>query len=113
MNCVDDFITKYEQVEYWWEPLDRPIFAVFAAYPQHDDVREVYAKVALVNRVYRANVQTGGEDAEWHIAERFVEQKDRIASALNILERCERFSRDTLPVVMDGHELLVRAVGSF
>lgn len=112
MKSIDDFIKAYEAAQYWWEPLDRPILAAFSAYPGHDDVGEVFAKIALVNRVYRANLQMGGKDSEWKVAERMVEQREKLNTMFVRLRSCERFCRDTLPCIMDAHEQLLPLAGS-
>ncbi|SRR5260370_41498416 len=44
---------------YWWIPLDRPIITACKEHPGHSDYSEVYAKVAMVNRMYSAQLGRG------------------------------------------------------
>jgi len=44
---------------YWWIPLDRPILTACKDHPGHSDYSEVYAKVAMVNRMYSAQLRRG------------------------------------------------------
>jgi hypothetical protein len=44
---------------YWWIPLDRPILSACKDCPGNTDYCEVYAKVALVNRMYSAQLGRG------------------------------------------------------
>ena len=63
---IASFLNEYQKLEcgirdknplyYWWIPLDRPILAACKDHPAHSDYCEVYAKVALVNRMYSANL---------------------------------------------------------
>jgi hypothetical protein len=84
---IEQFIQFYLRVQrqmeakdpehYWREALDHPILAACRERPDHLDVCEVNAKVALVNRMYGANLGGGGRNykAEWRIAEALVRKK--------------------------------------
>jgi hypothetical protein len=96
---------------YWWIPLDRPILSACKDYPANTDYCEVYAKVALVNRMYSA--QLGRGKVEKYKAE------DKVAAALcksdidNFIEPL--FNLDTLtvtdlPKVVKCHTRLVQIV---
>lgn len=106
MNCVDDFVSGYASAGLWWEALDRPILRACKEYPTHSDAREVFGKVALVNRAYRANLQMGVKDAEWKLAELLVnDNADKVISPLSCVSA---FSRDTLETILAVHDDLVR-----
>ncbi len=106
MNCVDDFVAGYALADLWWEALDRPILRACRERPEHSDPHEVFGKVALVNRAYRANLQMGVKDAEWQLAERLV--RDNVDGLISPLNSVTTFTRDTLGTVLDVHEGLVR-----
>ena len=105
VNTIDDFKSTYREVTYWWEPLDRPILRACREMPDHTAVEDVFAKIALVNRTYRANLQMGTKRAEWKAAERFVQSgvDNRIAA----LRTAAPFSSTTLSLVLEAHENLV------
>src|SRR5437016_1628556 len=44
---------------YWWIPLDRPILTACKEHPDHSDYSEIFAKIALVNRMYRSQLGRG------------------------------------------------------
>jgi len=74
--------------------------------PRHTSVKDVFAKVALINRGYRANLELGARDAEWKVAERFV--KGRVDEIMAPLHKLSVFSAASLPVILDVHEQLAR-----
>jgi hypothetical protein len=83
MATIEEFLAKYQEVKearkkrdpkHWWiVPLDQVILDACARQRDHKDVSEVYTKVALVNRMYRAKLLLKGGDAEWEVARAFVE----------------------------------------
>lgn len=90
--------------------LDRPIFSLFDSDPLHEDVDVVYAKVALVNRVYRANLNLSGANAEWRVAEKLVKAKKAADSAVFAVREAGRFSRENENVIATAHEQLLDLV---
>lgn len=96
---------------YWWIALDRPILTTCNDHPSHTDYCEVYAKVALVNRIYNAQLGRGKR--------RKYEAEDRVANAL-FKSDIDRFiepllslsglSEPVLPKVIDCHKQLVKVV---
>lgn len=110
---IEAFVREYERViaetkAYSWATLDKHLLAACEADPSHTDVHAVFAKVALVNRVYRTNLRFGGKDAEWRIAEHMT------AAALDHafvgLDGTERFSEATFQSVVKAHQDLLSVV---
>jgi hypothetical protein len=99
---------------YWWIPLDRPILAACRRHPAHSDSEycEVSAKVALVNRMYSAQL------GRWKSGGQF-EAEDRVAQALcnsdidqfiQPLLGHRRLTETVLPKLLKCHDRLVRIV---
>jgi hypothetical protein len=108
MTNVAEFVERYRDTEtdYWWEALDRPIFRACSDSPQHLDAKEVFGKVALINRCYRANLHMGAKNAEWNLAGAMV--KGRFDDVMERLQVVAGFSRDELPRILNAHEEFVR-----
>lgn len=104
-RALADFLEAYRSASYDWERLDRILLDACAATPHHTNVGDVFAKVALINRTYRANLQMGAKNAEWDVAERLVRVgfDGTIADVLPPL----RLNRETAPLVVDVHRRLV------
>lgn len=103
---LDEFVERYRAVDYWWEHLDRPILRACQEMPAHRNQREVFGKIALINRAYRANLQMGARDAEWNLARAMVEAKfDEFVRPIAD-SRC--FDRGSLMTIMAAHEKFVR-----
>jgi hypothetical protein len=110
MQTISEFVENYDKLKsrMWWEPLDRPIIQLCDESPQHEDVEVVFAKVALVNRVYRTNIQMSVKNAEWALAETLVHEKvDRIILPLRPLRT---FGPACLEPIRSVHEKLVQLV---
>src|SRR4051812_24526068 len=67
-------IREKDSKYFWWIPLDRPILTACKNCPSHSDYCEVYAKVALVNRMYSAQLGRGRVGK--------YEAEDKVAQAL-------------------------------
>lgn len=108
MSNLEAFFNAYRAVAregYNWQCLDQVLWEMCDQTPGHTDVRRVLAKVGLVNRAYRANLQMGVEEAEWKVARRLIDSDiDRHIVALRALTT---FDRTTAPVVLDAHRSLV------
>lgn len=109
---IRDKDSKY----YWWIPLDRPILAACKDCPSHDDYCEVYAKIALVNRMYSAQLgrgRVGKYEAEDKVAQALC--KSDIDKHLEPLLNVGMLNEEVLPKVFKCHERLVsiarRAIG--
>lgn len=96
---------------YWWIPLDRPIFGACIDHPTHSDSCEVYAKVALINRMYSAQLGRGKiskDKAEVQVA-RALFQSD-IDKFIEPLFGLDGLNETVLPEVLKCHDRLVRIV---
>jgi len=110
-SAFDQFCQDYRRLEsdsaaYSWSALDRALVHVCATTPLHTGTDEVYAKVRLINRAYLANLHFGTPDAEWKVAEKFVEGK--ADAVLDPLRSCCAFSPEALPQLLDSHEQFVK-----
>ena len=104
---IASFLNEYQKLEcgirdknplyYWWIPLDRPILAACKDHPAHSDYCEVYAKVALVNRMYSAQLGKGKMGR--------YEAEDKVAQAL-----CKS-NIDIFIQPLFGHDALTVALG--
>jgi hypothetical protein len=108
MNTLDDFVEAYQSTDYSWEAMDQVIICMCDENPGHTEVSEVYAKVAIINRAYRANMQMGAKNAEWNVAKLLVDQEaDKFIAPLRALPR---FDRETISEIVFAHESLVQLV---
>lgn len=118
---IPEFVEMYRKHEcgirdkdpayYWWIPLDRPILGACKDNPGHTDPCEVYAKVALVNRMYSAQLGRGKVKK--------YEAEDEVAAALHTSD-IDRFieplfdldtlTEPDLPKVVECHGKLVKIV---
>jgi hypothetical protein len=108
MKDLADFLSEYKRVQtngYKWEILDKTLFELCKQIPGHTDARQIVAKVGLVNRAYRANLQMGTKDAEWKLAQRLLTSD--IDDHLNKLRSLPSFNDATAPVVLQAHHSLV------
>jgi hypothetical protein len=101
-----DFIKAYRMAQYWWEPLDRPILTACRKMPNHVSNEEVFAKIALVNRVYRANLHLGTTDAEWKLATLLV--KINFDNTIAQLRNLKSYSNKSKALVIATHEDFVK-----
>jgi hypothetical protein len=102
---------------YWWIPLDRPIVGACESHPTHSDYCEVYAKVALVNRMYSAQLgrgRSGKYEAEDRMAHALC--KSDIDKFLGPLLGLHALCDAVLPKVVKCHDRMVaigrRAIGT-
>lgn len=108
MSDLQKFLDAYRKVVqdgYNWQVLDLVLLEMCGRTPRHTCPREVLAKVALVNRAYRANLQMGAEEAEWLLATRLVDSE--LDEHLNKLRSLTSFDAATAPVVLEAHRALV------
>ena len=109
MKTLADFLSEYERVQtngYNWEVLDKTLFELCKQIPDHTDAKQIVAKVGLVNRAYRANLQMGTEDAEWKLAQHL--KNSDIDEHLTKLRSLASFDESTAPVVLQAHHRLVK-----
>ena len=96
---------------YWWVTLDRPILTACKNCPGHSDWCEVYAKVALVNRMYSAQLGRGKlrkYEAEDKVA--YALHESNIDKFIEPLRRLSGLTETILPGVVKCHDRLVRIV---
>ena len=108
MKTLADFLSEYERVQtngYNWEVLDKTLFELCKQIPDHTDAKQIVAKVGLVNRAYRANLQMGTQDAEWKLAQHL--KNSDIDEHLTKLRSLASFDESTAPVVLQAHHRLV------
>lgn len=120
LKQIKDFIQAYRNVDrnvddyYYFKHLDQAIFYACRKNPDHNDKNEVFAKIALVNRTYRANLDRylgrARKDSEWGLAERFVHEK--IDNKLLPLKDIRRFNRNSIDTIVQTHEKLIKVTYS-
>ena len=109
MKTVQWFINEYRNAHntYSWPLLDEAIFSTVRKYPLHDDVSSAYAKVVLINRVYRANIQMCRKGAEDLLALGLVKEAD---SLINPLSTLRVFNKESSDIVVDVHNNFVKLI---
>jgi hypothetical protein len=106
LNFIEIFLEKYAYIAdngYSWKLLDQAIFDLVNKYPQHSDLEAVYAKICLINRVYRANMQMAFSGAEIKLAEHFQNRHQTIDGILQSLESLT-FSRESIVQIVMAHK---------
>ena len=114
LRQIKDFIQADKNVDYYFRSLDEAILYACRKNPYHNNEEEVFAKIALVNRVYGANLYRylgrAGKEAEWRLAERFVQEK--LDNKLLPLKDIRRFNRNSIDTIVQTHEKLVKVTYS-
>jgi len=96
---IEEFIELYRATPAaGWAELDKPVLQYFSEHTEHTEVDVVSAKVALVNRVYRANLQMAREDAERLTAQKIVEVPPD--DVLEPVLEATSLDRATLPAIV-------------
>lgn len=106
-------IREKDPTYYWWIPLDRPIISACRNNPGHSDPCEVAAKVALVNRMYSAQLGKGKMGkfvAEDKVTESLVVSNRVIDDFMRKLSKFTTLNRDNLPTVVECHNKLVEII---
>lgn len=82
-KTIRQFIQAYRRIAkspemkdelYWWHELDSVLVEMCTALPKHKNLNEVYRKVALINRAYRAKLEMGPDGPELKVAKAFVKK---------------------------------------
>ena len=104
---IDRFIGAYRKYDpnYYYRYIDQAIFLTFQKYPNHTSPEQVFAKISLVNRIYRTNIQRRRKDAEWKLAELLVDKK--FDNAITPLKTIKNLDAATLPEIVGIHERFV------
>jgi hypothetical protein len=100
---IGKFINNYKKCkgDYYFKYLDEAIFFLCKKYPDHFDVDQVGSKVTLINRSYRANIQTSKKGAEWELAKCLVENK--FDETISPLETIIAFNGNTFSDIVAIH----------
>jgi hypothetical protein len=116
LKQIKDFIQAYRNVDrnvddyYYFKHLDQAILTACRKNPAHNDASEVFAKIVLINRTYRANLDRYLDrpikDVEWRLAEKFVD--GNIDKELLPLKNIRRFNRNSIDTIVQVHEKLVQ-----
>jgi hypothetical protein len=102
---MSSFVAKYGAANYSWAPLDRILLKACADQPLHQDISEVFAKVTLINRAYRANLQMAGTNVEEKLAKLLVEEEfDKVISSIAAMGK---FRSEIVDEVVAVHEKFV------
>lgn len=104
---IDKFLAAYKKYDpdYYYRYIDEAISRVFQKYPRHTSLEQVFAKISLVNRVYRANIERKRKGAEWELAEHLVDNK--FDNTITPLKKIRKFDAGTLPEIVGVHERFV------
>ncbi len=112
-KSIEEFCNAYQRLEmsgwYEWAALDKMLVKVCSAAPDHKQVDEVFAKIAIINRTYRANLQLAASEAERKVAEQFV--AGHVDKIIDPLHRISTFSSVVLSPLLDVHEKLAGLAG--
>ena len=108
-GTLKGFLAAYKKYNPTYDHYDRyideAISHLFKKYPGHKSIEQVFAKISLVNRVYRTNVERRKKEAEWKLAELLVANKfDNIIAPL---KRIQKFNSETLPEIVKVHTRFV------
>lgn len=100
-----------ENYHQWWQPVDEVLYDLCERKPSHDDEIVVYSKVAVIGRVYGAQVVRSfkaakGKDKELIVARGLVGQADVITEGLKDLGR--QFDRQTAAAIVELHARITR-----
>lgn len=105
VSALHRFVESYREADAYWTELDRPIIQYCHDNPDHAEKEKVYAKVALVNRVYRANIQMSLPGTEMLLAKELVAKE--ADSHLRPAKDVTTFNRETFPSILEAHGWLV------
>lgn len=75
-------------------------------YPKHNNIEQVYAKVTIINRVYRANLQMSKSGAERKLAEYLV--KNNFDKIIAPLKNIKKFDIKTINTILKIHSIFVK-----
>jgi hypothetical protein len=106
---LNEFLAAYKKYDptydYYHRYIDEAISWAFEKYPGHKSPEQVFAKISLVNRVYRANIQRRKKGAEWKLAELLVDKN--FDNTINPLKKIRKFDSKTLPEIVGVHNRFV------
>jgi len=96
-------VANYHQ---WWQPVDEVLYRLCEQKPSQDDETVAYSKVAVIGRVYGAQVVRSfkapkGKDKELIVARGLVDQAEVITEGLNDLGG--QFDRQVAAAIVELH----------
>ena len=105
---IKRFVDAYKRTggKYSFKYLDEAIYGLCKKYPAHLNEEQVFAKIVLVNNVYRTNIHMSKSEAEWKLAGYYV--KEKIDKYLSPLKDIKQFNQDTSEKIINTHGELMR-----
>ncbi len=90
-----------------WIVVDRELYGLCAR-KGHDQLEDVYAKVAIINRVYAAGITrsvagAGQTDAEQRVARLLYDCRDEMSSRLRQLCSLQALSKQSMALIVANH----------
>jgi hypothetical protein len=110
---LEDHLAKaLEDYSRWWQPVDKELYDLCQRKPEQRDESLVFSKVAIIGRVYAAQVNrsfkaAGGGNKEVTVARGLVEQADLIEKGLLALDG-RKFDRQTAREIVELHGRITR-----
>ena len=92
--------------DYYFKYLDETLFDLCKKFPDHTDEQKVFAKVAIINNVYRANLHMSGRGAEQRLAAHLV--KVKFDDKIELLRNMSAFDKATINDIVRIHGYFVR-----
>ncbi len=109
---IRKFCKAYKSLEkndtYVWKVLDKALLDICKEYPDHTSIDEVFSKVALINRTYRANLHFAGKNVETRVAEAFVNHN--LDAVFAPLHRLSSLTTENLHALVKVHGHVVTIV---
>lgn len=115
-TVVDEAVNDYQA---WWMGVDLELKRVVEQHPGHSDLRGVFTKVTMVNRVYMTGLERHS-DAETvddsapaaRVAKCLVENATELDQRITELQKLKTLGPEDLAQIVDTHAWLVRALKS-
>lgn len=104
-SSVAKFAEEYRKVHeenYYYRFLEEHIVALCKKYPKHTNQDKVYAKIALVNRAYKVNIEKRKVGAELRLAECLIADS-KIDDMIRRLRSVREFNESTFYTIVEKH----------
>ena len=114
LRDIETFVREYKKTyeDQYWKSLDWPILEICKGkYKSHTgaEVDKVWAKIALINRVYRTNLHFGKKGSEWKLAEVLADRETKFDDNIHFLSALP-FSEKNFDQIIKIHEYFVDVV---
>jgi hypothetical protein len=111
-DWLKDSKDDYEKT---WSVVDSELYDLCGR-KRHDLLRDVYTKVAIINRVYMAGISRSvaagvDSDAELRVSRVLADCSDEVSSRLGELERIDDLSRTSMRTIVAAHGSLTKRLG--